>query len=118
MLSMPTDGASACKLTPSAVGAILCDYHSPPATVTFSVAIYKGKGSVAFAAFYLDGQQQTITPPNVTAALANGRHKLLFVLAFSDPTATAVIREACNPPQDLVLIDANDPQETLRVCVP
>ena len=117
---MPTDGegGAACKLTPSAAGAILCDYHCPPATVTFSVAIYKGKGSVAFAAFYLDGHQQTITQPNVTAALANGRHKVLFVLAFSDPAATAVIREACDPPQDLALVDAIDPQETLRVCVP
>jgi hypothetical protein len=117
---MPTDGGGGapCKLTPSPVGAILCDYHSSPATVTFSVAIYEGKGSVAFAAFYLDGHPQTITQPNVTTALANGRHKLLFVLAFSDPAATAVICESCAPPQELVLVDAMDPQETLRVCVP
>jgi hypothetical protein len=117
-MSSDGGGGRACKLAPSAAGAILCDYHSCPATVTFSVAIYEGKGSVAFAAFYLDGHQQTMTQPNVTVALANGRHRLLFVLAFSDPGATAVIREACDPPQDLVLVDAMDPQETLRVCVP
>jgi len=117
-MSTSAGGGVTCKLTASAAGTIQCDYHSSPGAVTFSVAIYSGNGSVAFSAFYLDGHQQTITQPNVTATLTNGPHKLLFVLAFSDPAATAVIREACNPPQDLVLVDASDPQDTMRVCVP
>jgi hypothetical protein len=29
-----------------------------------------------------------------------------------------VIREACNPTQDLVLVDAASPYDTLRICVP
>jgi len=109
--------ASACKLTPAAADDLQCDYHSPAGNVSFSVAIYKGAGSVAFSAFSLDGHNQPITTP-LTVNLTTGAHKLQFVLAFSDPAATAVIREACNPPQDLALVDASAPYETLRVCVP
>ena len=110
-------GASPCKLTPAAASDVQCDYHSPAGNVSFSVAIYQGAGSVAFSAFSLDGHNQTITTP-LTANLTAGQHKLLFVLAFSDPTATAVIREACNPAQDLVTVDAASPYDTLRICVP
>jgi hypothetical protein len=85
--------------------------------VLFSVAIYKGAGSVAFSAFSIDGHDQPLATP-LSANLTTGKHKLLFVLAFSDPAATAVIREACNPAQDLVLVDAASPYETLRICVP
>jgi hypothetical protein len=109
-------GPSPCKLTPAPSNQVQCDYHSSAGQVTFSVAIYSGVGSVAFAALYLDGHAQPLNPPAVT--LGNGAHKVLFVLAFSDPAATAVIREACNPAQDLALVDATSPNETLRICVP
>jgi hypothetical protein len=109
-------GAGSCKLTPAPPNQVQCDYHSTPGTVTFSVAVYSGHGSVAFAAISLDGHAQPLNPPAVT--LAQGAHKVLFILAFSDPTATAVIREACNPAQDLALVDAASPNETLRICVP
>jgi hypothetical protein len=110
-------GGSPCKLSPAAASDVQCDYHSAVGNVSFSVAIYAGSGSVAFSAFSLDGHNQPLTTP-LTANLNVGQHKLLFVLAFSDPSATAVIREACNPAQDLVLVDAASPFDTLRICVP
>jgi len=114
MANGPTTGP--CKLTPAPPNQVQCDYLSTPGTVNFSVAIYSGNGSVAFAALSLDGHAQPVNPPAVT--LGQGAHKLLFVLAFSDPGAAAVIREACNPSQDLALVDASSPNETLRICVP
>jgi hypothetical protein len=110
-------GALPCKLSPAAASDVQCDYHSPAGNVSFNVAIYKGAGSVAFSAFSLDGQKQSLATP-LSANLTVGQHKLAFVLAFSDPSATAVIREACNPTQDLVLVDAASPYDTLRICVP
>jgi hypothetical protein len=110
-------GGSPCKLSPAPASDVQCDYHSSPGNVSFSVAINSGQGSVAFSAFSLDGHNQPLTSP-LTANLNAGKHKLLFVLAFSDPAATAVIREACNPAQDLVLVDASSPFDTLRICVP
>ena len=109
-------GAGPCKLTPAPLNQVQCDFHSNPGTVTFSVAIHSGNGSVAFAAISLDGHTQPVNPPAVT--LTPGSHKVVFVLAFSDPAATAVLREACNPAQDLALVDASSPTETLRICVP
>jgi hypothetical protein len=106
-----------CKLSPASANNIQCDYHSPVGNVSFSVGIFSGQGSVAFSAFSLDGHNQPLTTP-LTANLIAGQHKLLFVLAFSDPSATAVIREACSSSQDLVLVDAASPFETLRICVP
>lgn len=110
-------GASTCKLSAADADDVECDYHSPIGSVSFSVAIFKGAGNVAFSAFSLDGHNQPVTTP-LTANLTTGQHKLLFVLAFSDPAAAAVIQEACNPPQDLVLVDAASPFDTLRICVP
>ena len=115
MANGPAPG-TACKLTPAPPNQVQCDYHSSPGTVTFSAAMYSGNGSVAFATLSLDGHTQPLNPPAVT--LGPGIHKVLFVLAFSDPAATAVIREACNPAQDLTLVDATSPNETIRICVP
>src|ERR1700691_2119993 len=110
-------GGSPCRLSPAAASDVQCDYHSSPGNVSFSVAIYSGQGSVAFSAFSLDGHNQSLTTP-LTANLSAGKHKLLFVLAFSDPTAAAALREACNPAHDVVLVDAGSPFDTLRICVP
>jgi hypothetical protein len=117
MAAGANQGASSCKLSPASANDIQCDYHSPVGSVSFSVAIFSGQGSVAFSAFSLDGHNQPLTNP-LAANLSAGPHKLLFVLAFSDPSAIAVIREACNPAKDLVLVDASSPLETLRICVP
>jgi|SRR5580704_10621590 hypothetical protein len=105
-----------CKLTPAPLNQVQCDFHSAQGAVTFGVAIHSGSGSVAFAALSLDGHAQPVNPPTVN--LGPGTHKVIFVLAFSDPSATAVLREACNPAQDLALVDASSPTETLRICVP
>jgi hypothetical protein len=111
-------GGAGCKVTPAASDDVQCDYHSPQGDVSFSVGIFAGKGSVSFSSFSVDGQDQPLSTTVTAKNLAAGRHKLVFVLAFSDPGATAVIREACNPSQDLVLVDASSPFETLRICVP
>jgi hypothetical protein len=111
-----TTGAGPCKLTSAPPTNVQCDYLSSPGNVSFSVAIFSGSGSVAFSAFSIDGNNQPLTN-SLTANLPAGKHKLTFVLAFSDPGAIAVIREACNPAHDLVLVDASSPFETLRICV-
>ena len=108
--------ATPCKLTPASSNQVACDFHCPAGKITFAVAIYAGSGSVAFASIAVDGQVQPLNPPSIT--LTPGNHKVTFVLAFSAPAATAVISEACNPPHDLALVDANSPNETLRICVP
>jgi hypothetical protein len=108
--------AAPCKLTPAPQGNVQCDYNMQAGTVSFTVALFSGAGSVAFSAFSVDGTNQPLATP-LTATLTQGKHKLFFVLAFSDPTAMAIIREACNPANDLVLVDAASPYETLRICV-
>lgn len=110
-------GGSPCKLTPAPPGDLQCDYHCPAGSVSFSVDIDSGGGTVGFSAFSVDGHNQSLSSP-LTASLRSGQHKLTFVLAFSDPSATAVIQEACSPPQGLVLVDASSPFDTLRICVP
>jgi hypothetical protein len=117
MAAAPNAGGSPCNLTPGATNNVQCDYHCPTGRVSFTVAIYSGGGTVAFAALNLDGHDQPITNP-LTANLTAGQHALVFTLAFSDPTATAVIREACDAPKDLILVNATSPYERLRICVP
>lgn len=93
-----------------------CDFHAPAnVNLIFKAAIASGIGNVTITSFTVDGQDCTAS---LTANLGNGPHRLVFVLFFSDPNATAVIQEACNPPQNLCIVTQDQSSTVLRICVP
>lgn len=110
---MPTGTA----LRPADPSDFQFDFYASPGPVTFVPALHSGSGSVAFAGFSLDQITQRPLPSPLTVTLQPGAHVLRFVVAFSDPQASAVIMTAGMPGQSLKLVDASHPLSEIRIKV-